>query len=154
MASLIKRLADRIGRRGSYLFFLALLDVLYGYSIWVSVGTPAIAAYDMFFSPQVWAVIWVGVGLVLAQQAFVRLDRVGFTLAVLIKFAWATIATYNFLYSPADPRGWISAVIWFAFGTLTAIVANWPEHRRPQVGAFNDGDHGRPYSSATGVDPD
>lgn len=134
----VMRLASRIGRRGSYLIFLALLDFLYGYSILVQAG-PLFNQVDLFLPDKVWGWIWIGIAVVLMQQAFVRLDRMGYVLATIIKFVWGSIMLYAFLTQPNDPRGWVAAVIWYAFGVLTAIVSNWPEHKQINVGDYNGG---------------
>jgi len=134
----ITRLADRIGRRGSYLIFLALLDILYGYSILVQAG-PLFKSVTLFLPDVVWGWIWIGIALICLQQAFVRLDRIGYIFATTIKFVWGTIMLYDWLTMPLDARGWVAAVIWYAFGILTAIVSNWPEHKQLRVGDFNDG---------------
>jgi hypothetical protein len=134
------RLLARIGRRGSYLLFLALVDVLYGYSLLVYMG-PSYPRLDLFFSAHTWGWIWIIAGLFIAQQAFTRVDRLGFVVAVVIKFVWGAIAFYDFILNPHhDPLGWVSAVIWFGFGALTAIVSYWPEHTTPQIGGFDDED--------------
>ena len=96
--------------------------------------------YNLLLPLNVWGWIWLSAGVILFQQAFVRVDRIGYVVAVVLKFAWATVAVYDWLYTYPDPRGWVSAVIWYAFGTLTAIVANWPEHTMPKVEVFNGDD--------------
>lgn len=78
MPQVLKDLAKRIGRRGSYLLFLAMLDFLYGYSLIV------VASQSRFQNPvnlilpqQAWGVIWITVGIFCLWQAFVRLDLLG-----------------------------------------------------------------------------
>lgn len=135
-----ERFLSRVGRRGSYLIFLGLLDFLFGWSL-VAPVTPTIwRGQYLLLSPSVWGWIWIGVGIFLFQQAFTRVDRFGYVAAVLIKFLWGSVALYDWLHSPIDPRGWVSVVIWYAFAVLTAIVSYWPEHTMPQIGAFNGDD--------------
>lgn len=126
----------RIGRRGSYLIFLGLLDLLYGYSIIVQAG-PLFTQVDLYLPDKVWGCIWIGVAIVLFINAPARLDRIGYVAATVIKFVWGTLMAWAWFVQPNDPRGWVAAVIWFAFGILTAIVANWPEHRQIRLEDFN-----------------
>lgn len=135
----IMRVVARIGRRGSYLIFIALLDMLYGYSLIAQQG-PLFNRAPLFLPYPVWGWIWIGVAAICAWQAFVRIDRIGYTAAVILKFVWGVLALYDWFTLPNEPRGWLSGVIWLAFAMLTAIVSNWPEHTMPQVGAFNGDD--------------
>lgn len=138
MPQVLKDLAKRIGRRGSYLLFLAMLDFLYGYSLIV------VASQSRFQNPvnlilpqQAWGVIWITVGIFCLWQAFVRLDRVAFTMSVTLKIAWAAVMGFSWLFTATNPLGWISAAIFLGFGVLTGIVSYWPEPRTWKAEDFN-----------------
>ena len=130
------KLIYRVGRRGSYLIFLALLDILYGYSIIIQTG-PLFTQVDLYLSDKMWGLIWIAAALIIFVNAFLRMDRVGYVVATVLKFVWGTLMAWAWAVQPNDPRGWAAAVIWFAFGILTAIVANWPEHRQIRLEDFN-----------------
>jgi hypothetical protein len=125
---MLKRLIYRIGRRGSVLLFLALLDFLYGYSLLVA-PSPVVVHADAFFSLTTWGIAWLTVGTVCLVEAFLRVDRLAFTLAVLIKFLWGTTMLLSWWFTSTNPHGWISATIFLSFGILTAIISFWPEQR-------------------------
>lgn len=131
------RLVHRIGRRGCYLLFLAMLDVAIAYSMTPFKAVSQLPAYRYFtgYLPlQVWAGVWLVVGLVCAAQAFARRDHFGFAAAALLKLVWA--ALYLAAWTSAGiPRGWVGAVVWLGFGGITAIIASWPESRSLMLAA-------------------
>jgi hypothetical protein len=67
-------------------------------------------------------------------QAFVRLDRLAYSLAVTIKILWGVTALISWTLTATNPRGWVSAAIFIGFGFLTAIVSFWPEQQRTLEG--------------------
>jgi len=136
MTNAVRRLIGRIGRRGSFLLFLALLDTLFGWSVYID-PTPISQAYDTVIPARTWGIMWFFVGLVCLVQAFARLDRIGFTSAVALKIFWASMILYSWVIHPVVPREWAAAVIWYAFAGVTAIVSYWPEHRPFNLGDFN-----------------
>jgi hypothetical protein len=131
------RIAHRIGRRGCYLLFLALLDVVIAYSMTpfnVVAQLPLYRYFDQYLPLQAWAGVWAGVGVICAVQAFARRDHFGFAAAVLLKLVWA--ALYVVAWVNADvPRGWVGGVVWLSFGGVTAIIASWPESRSLMLAA-------------------
>jgi hypothetical protein len=136
-----RRLAHRIGRRGCFLLFLALVDVLIAYSMTPFTAVAQLPLYRHFteYLPlQVWAAIWTAVGLTCAVQAFAHRDHFAFALASALKFTWA--ALYLSAWTIDDiPRGWVGAVIWIGFGGVTAIIASWPESRSLMLAAVAAG---------------
>ena len=136
------RLVHRIGRRGCYLLFLALLDLLIAYSMFPTTALARLPLYRYFahYLPlQWWAGVWAGVGIVCAAQAVSRRDHFGFAVAAALKFTWA--ALYLAAWMEADiPRGWVGAVVWLGFGGVTAIIASWPESRSLMLAATVAGD--------------
>lgn len=123
-----RRLIKRIGRRGSFLLFLAILDVLYGYSL--SFPRPSVQNVDLFLSSHVWGIIWTLVGIVCFFQAFAKVDRFGFTCAVTLKVVWAAAAFASWIFTNTYQYGWVSGVIFATFAMVTAIISYWPEPRR------------------------
>lgn len=131
MTGRFMRVAHRVGRRGCFLLFLALIDVLIAYSMtpFAVVSKLPIYSYLSRGLPlQAWAAIWLTVGAICGVQAFARRDHFAFTIAVALKLVWAT--GYLAAWTVADvPRGWVGAVLWIGLGGVTAIIASWPEAR-------------------------
>jgi len=125
----IRTLSRRIGRRGSFLLFLSLLDFLYGYSL-LTVPGPVSLAPDLFLSYTTWAIAFLVVGAVCLWQAFVRLDRLAFTMAVTLKILWGTTYLISWWLTATNPRGWTAAAIFIGLGIITGIVSYWPEHHK------------------------
>lgn len=119
------RLVRMVGRRGAFLLFLALLDVLYGYSIAVS-PAPQEQAYSLILPARVWAVAWIAAGVVCAASAPARRDWPGYTAAAVIKMSWAALWARLWIVG-GFPRGWVSLVVWAAFAGVVVMVAGWPE---------------------------
>lgn len=132
MMNLLKGLVVRIGRRGSFLLFLALLDLIYGYSL-VAAVSPASLLPDMGATPLAWGIAWLFVGVVCFVEAFLTVDRLAFTLAVLLKFLWGTAMLASWMLTTTNPHGWLSAAIWLAFAGVTSIISYWPEQRRFKI---------------------
>lgn len=112
-----------------FLWFLALLDILYGYSL-LATPLPLRDRLDLILPWPVWAWIWLGVGTFLIPGAFVRGDRWFFAAAALIKAFWAVAWISVWLLDPQVPRAWVSVVIWGAFSGVVVLVATWPEVKR------------------------
>jgi hypothetical protein len=111
-----------VGRRGAFLLFLALVDLLYGYS---QLTTPT--SIVEVFSSTTWGWIWIGIGVVLTAGAFVHRDRAAFGLAAFIKAAWAGMWVDVWISDAHVPRAWVSVVIWGAFAGVVLVVSTWPE---------------------------
>lgn len=123
-------MARRVGRRGAFLAFLALLDLAYGWSLLET--TPAQQrALDLLLPWQAWAVIWLIVGAVCAAGTLLRTgaDRLAFSLAAALMTCWALVFVRVWLYDHL-PRGWVSVVIWLAFAAVVLLVSSWPEPPR------------------------
>jgi PAS domain S-box-containing protein len=122
--------ARRAGRRGAFLLFLALLDIL----VALSLASPpadvrANPAYHFIASIlplRVWAAIWAVTGLICAVHVFTRDDRVAYALACGLNIAWGCIYFHGWVFAGVE-RGWVGSFIWFAFGTIVAIISTWPE---------------------------
>lgn len=131
MLNRVKGLVVRVGRRGSFLLFLALIDFVYGWSL-LSAANPNVTAINLFPSVIAWGIAWTIVGLVCLVQAFATIDRLAFIMAVLIKFLWGAVMMWAW-FNGANPLGWISATVFWGFAVLTSIVSFWPEQRRFRI---------------------
>ena len=119
----------RVGRRGAFLAFLALLDFAYGYSLYLVPASQR--AYDLLLPWQAWGVVWLAVGAVCAGGMVLRTgaDRLAFSLAAALKTCWAAVFVRVWLLDHL-PRGWVSVVIWLAFAAVVLLVSSWPEPPR------------------------
>lgn len=118
----MKRIFTQIGRRGAFLTFLALLDLLFGYALL----HPHVLMFDSYLPARVWAALWGVTGLVCLIQAFMKWDRIAFTLAIGMKIAWGMLMFRWWIYNGL-PLGWISVVIWWGFAATVGVVAGWAE---------------------------
>jgi hypothetical protein len=137
LGAVLMRITHRIGRRGCFLLFLALMDGLIAYSMTpfaVVAKLPTYAYLAQYLPIQAWAGIWAGVGAVCGVQAFARRDHFAFTLAVALKLVWATLYLAAWV-DAGVPRGWVGAVLFYGFGGVTAIIASWPETRSLMLAA-------------------
>jgi hypothetical protein len=131
----VRWLTGRVRRRGGALLFFALLDLVFGSQLALKVpelrAIPMYAWADTILPLGVWAVIWLGVGVLCAVQAFVTTDRLAFTAAAILKAAWGCVAVTGWL-SGQIPRGYTAAVVWIAFSGFVLIIATWPEVDPPE----------------------
>ena len=124
MSRIYRCLARRIGHRGSFLLFLALLDFLYGYSLFV---TP-LQHVDLTLPFHVWGIIWICVGAFLLLGAFAKRDRVHYGVAATIKAAWAGVWVKLWMIHQI-PHAWANVALWVSFSGLVVVVSSWPEVR-------------------------
>ena len=132
MLNRCRGLVVRIGRRGSYLLFLAILDFIYGWAL-LNAFNPVVKLTDLFLPVTAWAVWWLVTGAVCAVCAFLRDDRIAFMLATLIKFCWGSAMLFSWWLTTTNPLGWISGTLFLAFCAITGIVSFWPEQRRFKI---------------------
>jgi hypothetical protein len=118
-----QKLKHRIGRRGAFLGFLAVLDLCYGYSL---LTTPPVLKYDLLLPWWAWGVIWLAVGAFALSGMFFRKDWPQYTVCAVLKAAWAALSAHLWLIQHL-PRGWVSVVIWAAFSVTVVLVGGWPE---------------------------
>lgn len=124
-----------IGRRGSVLLFLALLDLVYAYGLAFptprSVTNPT-TTFLLAIVPTLWfwAALWGLVGLTcLVAAKLKRLEPYAFLGAVGIKVLWALLFGLGDIAGQVE-RGFLSAAIWGGFSVLVLIISGWPEPPR------------------------
>jgi hypothetical protein len=121
----LTRLVNHVGRRGIFLLFLALVDIIVGLSImWQPETFPGLGRA---LPITVWQWWWLGTGIVLIPGAFMVRDRVFFALAAFLKAAWSARWVWIWVSVPQIPRPWVSVVVWGAFAGIVLVIASWPE---------------------------
>lgn len=113
------------------LLFFGCLDVVYALSLALPDETTRRLAFfvwlDSIAPVTLWAVAWLGVGLVCLWQAFCRRDRAGYAAASCLKVFWGVACLGGWLFGGVE-RGWVSAAIWLGLAYLMArVLAPWPE---------------------------
>lgn len=114
----------KIGRRGAFLLFLALLDFGYGYSL-ISVPVQQ-RTLDLLLPWPLWGIIWAFVGVACLVNAFRSRDWIAFTLAAAIKGVWGLVMVRAWIYGQ-EPRGWVGAIIFLSFAFTVVVISSWPE---------------------------
>lgn len=136
-ADAVVRFARHIGRRGAYLLFLCLLDLILAYSLLQAL--PFGISRDVLYHPfiqimplRAWALWWAITGVLAGTAAVVHALRPPvFALAAGLKTAWASGYVLGWLHhEPAYVRGYQTGVIFGAFALITVLVSGWRENQR------------------------
>lgn len=122
------------GRRGKCLMFFALLDLLYGLSLWQPAAEAQRSASTRFLMEVAplpwWAGLWLAAGVICLVGAIHRRgDRLAFAAAIGIKTLWGTVFLLGWR-AGAIERGWVAAVVWLAFALMVGVLAGWPDPPR------------------------
>src|SRR5687768_11084491 len=95
------RLIQHIGRRGAFLLFLALLDLIYGYSLLFptlrSLTNPTTLFLVEIAPLSVWGGLWLAVGILCLIFAFRRRDTIGFAAAMFLKVFWGLVFLFGWM---------------------------------------------------------
>jgi hypothetical protein len=133
--ALLRHAARHVGRRGAFLLFLALVDVVLGYGLTqpLPLGLSAAAVYKPFtdiLPLTVWAWWWLTVGAACAAAALYHTIRpVAFGLAAMMKAAWSIgyLAGWHDKL-PLYARGYQTAAIFVTLAGVVLLVSNWREN--------------------------
>lgn len=117
---------QHIGRRGTFLLFLSVLDISFGFSFFFPPRELVLVASALVIPVTAWAWIWTLIGVCCAASAPFRRDRVAFSLASALFAAWASVGLNQWL-ALHTPRGWLSPIIFYCFALTVLIIASWPE---------------------------
>jgi hypothetical protein len=133
---MVIRVIHRVGRRGAYLLFLALLDFIYAYALFVptprAMATPTYTFLAQMFPLEphfvlmLWGMAWAAVGFVCLVTAFSAQDAIGYAVAIFLKILWASIFLLGWLFADVE-RGYLSTAIWGAFAAVTGLISTWPD---------------------------
>lgn len=123
-------LGNLVGRRGSFLLFLAMLDLMYGYSLLFPTAQSLSNPTSLFLVKVLplwdWGILWLAIGAICLFFAFRAKDAVGFAAAMFLKVIWGTMFLLGWLFAGVE-RGYLSATFWFAFAFTVYLIAGWPE---------------------------
>jgi hypothetical protein len=124
-----RRTQRKVGRRGTFLAILALIDFGYGSGL-ISGYVPLFAhGTTMVFPLVAWGWIWVTVGVICLTGVPLRHDRIQFAVAALLKTAWAALIAVAWLEN-GIPGGWTSVAAWGGIAMLVLLASGWPDVRR------------------------
>jgi hypothetical protein len=119
-----------IGRRGEFLLFLTLLDLLYGLSLLhpapYAGQSPTIRFLIQVMPLPLWGALWLVVGVTCLTGAFGRRDRAAFAAAASLKVLWGSMFLIGWVAGVVE-RGWVASLIWLAFALFVVRIASWPE---------------------------
>ncbi|TYB45900.1 PAS domain S-box protein [Nonomuraea sp. PA05] len=126
----LTRVLHRIGRRGASLAFVGLLCLAIAASLAfppaeqrASPGYTALAAIAPLGA---WALAWCATGALCLVQMFLRSDRIAFAAATALLLLYGLVYLIS-TFNGDNPRGWVGAAVWLAFGGWIALIATWPE---------------------------
>lgn len=128
---ILRRIDERLGRRGSYLACAGSAWTFYGIGLMVTPRPGTVKGMLLLRSiaPMwVWGLIWVACGLTAIVFAFAGTgrDRWGFVAAILPTLMWA--GAYLIAILAGDfPSAWASAATWTFAAARLVIVSGWPE---------------------------
>jgi hypothetical protein len=135
--------STRLGYRGAFLLFLAVIDLVYG---WFLINptpeqtrTSQFVWRDHIMPTEAWGVIWLSVAVVLVISAFMNQDRIGYAVAIALKVGWAFIAAMSGLTGHAQ-GSWTTVAIWGGFAGLTIMESGRAEPLHTHEVTIIDGD--------------
>lgn len=122
--------SSRLGYRGAFLLFLALIDFAYGafliHPAPEQVRTSQFIWRDGILPTEAWGAIWLTVGAAVLISAFMRQDRIGYALAIALKIGWATLAAAGGMHGHTQGT-WTAVAIWGGFAALTILESGRAE---------------------------
>jgi hypothetical protein len=128
-----RRLRTRLGRRGAILTLKGIISALYGYGLLIE-PIPDRRGLRLLLDLMPlrgWAIAWLCAGLTALACAWMPdRDWPGFTAVWLVTVPWALSYFLSWWPYGDNPRGWVTACIFGAFGLVCLVVVGWPEPGR------------------------
>lgn len=137
MATAIRRLHKRLGRRGTALVLLGLAKVCFGLGYAIDPGPVSLGLrlLERHGGTQYWSLVWIICGAITFGCAWLRIGRdwLGFFTALIPPFVWGGVNLWSAV-SGDFPRGFAIAA-WYAFGHVGFILwaASVPEYSLPHT---------------------
>ncbi len=131
MLDFVSAVVKHVGRRGVALLTFGVVDLAMSYSLmYKAIFPPLVNSVNAIDSipggAHVWSPIWLISGIICIAQAFMRVDKVGFTVTSGIKFAWASGLIAVWLSGLAK-GAWVSGLTWAVIAIFIVITAAAPE---------------------------
>jgi hypothetical protein len=127
----LRRARARLGRRGAVLALKGLMATLYGYGQLIQPIPDRSGLHLLLHLMPLhgWAIAWICAGAVALTCAPMGQgkDWPGFTAVWLISVPWSLTYLASWWPLGDNPRGWITAAIFGAFGLVCLTVVGWPE---------------------------
>lgn len=114
-----------VGHRGTFLLFLAFVNYAYGYTL-LTDPAEALRHYDTWLPLTAWGWLWIAAGVMHTWFAFRDYDTPSFTIAALIKSAWAAMFV-DLTVLQHYHRGWLLTTFWILLAAQVLHIASWPE---------------------------
>src|SRR5262245_38739574 len=106
----LKRLRYKVGRRGTFLLFLTMLDFIYAYGLAFPTKTviksQAYIFLSQFTNLHVWAALWALVGGICLVFAFKEKDAPAYAAAMFLKALWALLFLLGWMFAGVE-RGYL-----------------------------------------------
>src|SRR5258708_5036111 len=106
---MLSKIPGKINRRGSFLAFLTILDIGYGFGLIADKPNA-----NLLLPWDTWGWIWIGFGLFIATGIFAKMDLWQFGAAAVLKTTWGILYLDLWIVRHLD-RGWVVAIIWLSF---------------------------------------
>lgn len=133
MRAVVRRLPARLGRRGAILTLKGVIASLYGYGLLIEPLPSRSVVRPIDWLPlSGWAVAWMCAGATALVCAWLGQDHdwPGFLAVWLVTVPWALSFLLSWWPFGDNPRGWITAAIFGAFGLVCLVAVGWPEPGR------------------------
>lgn len=136
MRAAVRRLGHRLGRRGALLTMKGIIATLFGYGQMVEpLGDQRGVCLLLKAAPlDVWGAAWMTAGFAALVCAWLppRRDWPGFLAVWAITAPWSMAYLVSWWPLDENPRGWVGALIFGAFGMVCMVAIGWDEPPRRQ----------------------
>lgn len=134
MLAAVRRVAHRLGRRGAILSLKGTIATLFGIGLLTQPIPDRRGLRLLLWVMPLhdWGFAWLCAGIIALACAWLGQDHdwPGFTAVWLISAAWAVTYLVSWWPLGENPRGWITAAIFGAFGLVCLVAVGWPEPGR------------------------
>ncbi|HWU23274.1 MAG TPA: hypothetical protein VN088_17175 [Nocardioides sp.] len=132
-----RRLSEHLGRRGALLTLKGVIASLYGYGQ-IAAPQPDPRGLHLLLKAMplhAWGALWVAAGIIALVCAWLppRRDWPGYLAVWAISASWAMAYLVSWWPLGENPRGWVAAAIFGAFGGVCLVAIGWEEPPRART---------------------